>query len=193
MPDAKTLINEIKNETFDENEGYKHDVARMEYREPMPLVKTYEEFSWLIGDYLNHHNSICNSTGLRLPEYKARSLAKEILNQAYQRRGGNIDSAFKDACERANGGVRYILDVLADELKAKAMELYIRDAFDRNVAPNSWSQKVEIVAQFMRLNYHLISSKIREQPPEQYAHNYEELIRSFINGVQQASNVFRRF
>ena len=119
-------------------------------------------------------------------------MLRKSLNQVYRRRGGDIVSAFNDARDGTNGGVRFILDSLAEQLKAESIERYIRDVFDRNVAPNSWSQKVQIMAQFIERYHDVLEPKIREQPPERYAHDYEQLIRAFVSGIQQTSSFFRR-
>jgi hypothetical protein len=101
-------------------------------------------------------------------------------------------NAYKDAHEGSNGGLRVILDIIADGLKVESMEDHIRDVFDRYVAPNSWEQKVSIIQQFIRHCGTSLSSSIRADQPERYAQNYEELIRSYADGLKTTSSVFRR-
>lgn len=100
--------------------------------------------------------------------------------------------AYNDAHDGTNGGMRVVLDTIAEGLKAESVERYIRDAFDRYVAPISWEQKVTIIRQFIaRCGIHLASS-IRSDQPERYAQNYQELIRSYVSGLQRTSSIFRR-
>lgn len=68
----------------------------------------------------------------------------------------------------------------------------IRDAFDRYVAPNSWESKVKIIKQFIRECGSFLSSSIRTDQPERYAQNYEELIRSYVDALQNTSAIFPR-
>ena len=124
---------------------------------------------------------------------KAESRAKTLVEQEYRRRGGDIVMAYNDAHDGTNGGLRTILDIIADGLKAESLEDHIRDAFDRYVAPNSWEQKVCIIQQFIRHCGTALSSSIRADQPESYAQNYQELIRSYADGLKATSSVFRRF
>ncbi len=72
------------------------------------------------------------------------------------------------------------------------LERYIRDVFDRYVAPNSWEQKVEIIRQFIaQCGVHLASS-IRADQPERYAKSYRELIDQYVSALQRTSSIFRR-
>ena len=84
--------------------------------------------------------------------------AKALVEQEYRRRGEDIVTAFNDAHEGTNGGMRTILDIMADGLKAESVEDHTRDVFDRYVAPNSWEQKVNIIQQFIQHCGMLLSS-----------------------------------
>ena len=88
--------------------------------------------------------------------------------------------------------MRVVLDTIAEGLKAEVVERYIADAFDRHVAPNSWEQKVEIIRQFIAQCGPYLSSSIKTSQPERYAHDFSELIRSYVDGLQQTSSIFRR-
>jgi hypothetical protein len=88
--------------------------------------------------------------------------------------------------------MRTIYDIMADGLKAESVEDHTRDVFDRYVAPNSWEQKVNIIQQFIQHCGMLLSSSFRTDRPEQYAQNYQELIRSFVEGLRTTSSLFRR-
>jgi hypothetical protein len=118
--------------------------------------------------------------------------AKELLEQEYRRRGGDIVAAYRDSKDGTNGGMRSILDTIAEGLKAESVERVIRHAFDRYVVPNSWELKVEIIKQFIRECGSFLSSSIRTDQPERYAQNYEELIRSYVDALQNTSAIFRR-
>jgi hypothetical protein len=88
--------------------------------------------------------------------------------------------------------MRVALDTIAEGLKAESVERYIADAFDRHVAPNSWEAKVEIIRQFIAQCGPYLSSSIKATQPERYAHDWSELIRSYVNGLQETSSIFRR-
>ena len=186
------LLTELDEKTIANKIGIPHDEARMSYLLDSNTVNNFDEFNWRIGDYYNHQFTTCVSSGGSLLPSEASSRAKEVLEQQYRRKNGDIVTAYNDAYDGTNGGLRVILDIIAEGLKTVSVERYIRDMFDRHVTPNSWEQKVNIIRQFIhRYGVHL-SSSIRTNQPERYAQNYQELIRSYINALQQTSSIFRR-
>jgi hypothetical protein len=100
--------------------------------------------------------------------------------------------AYNDAHDGTSSGVRGILDIIAEGLKAESVERYIRDAFDRHVAPNSWEQKVEIIREFISRCGGYLSSSIKGNQPERYASSYVELIRNYSETLRRTSSIFRR-
>lgn len=175
------------------NVSIAHDEARMQYSLRKNTVSNYAEFAEEITDYYNHHVSRCVLHGGYLSRTEAAGRVKQALEQDYRRQGGNLMTAFNDAHDGTNGGLRVVLDRIAESLKAESVERYIREAFDRYVIPNSWEQKVDIMRQFIARFGHLLSSSIRADQPERYAFNYEELIRSYMDSLKRTSSIFRRF
>ncbi len=187
-----SLLNELDERTIAQRIGIRHDEARMRYPLNSNTVRNFDEFTQIIGHYYSAHFTTCISRGGRLPASEASSRAKEIVEQEYRRRNGDIVVAFNDARDGTNGGMRSVLDIISEGLKTVSVERYIRDAFDRYVSPNSWSRKVQIIRQFIdHCGVHL-SSAIRRDQPERYAQNYQELIRSYVAALQTTSSIFRR-
>ena len=186
------LLTELDERNIARRIGIPHDEARMRYHLSSNTVRDFDEFSRQIGDYYNQHVSACVTNGGTLSPSKASARAKALVEQEYRRRGEDIVTAFNDAHEGTNGGMRTILDIIADGLKAESVEDHTRDVFDRYVAPNSWEQKVNIIQQFIQHCGMLLSSSVRSDQPERYAHNYLDLIRSFVEGMRATSSVFRR-
>jgi len=187
------LLEMLDEQGIARNVSIPHDEARMRYSLRKNTVSNFEEFTGVITDYYNHHVSQCVMHGGYLSRTEAAGRAKQILEQEYRRQGGTIVTAFNDARDGTNGGLRIVLDRIAESLKTESVERYIRDAFDRYVTPNSWDQKVDIMRQFIARFGHLLSSSIRANQPERYAQNYEELIRSYVDSLKKTSSIFRRF
>ena len=192
MAKIDTLLNALDERSLAQYVGIGHDEARMHYSLRYNTIRTFDEFSDLIGDYYNHHFSRCVARGGSLSTAEAVSRAKQILEKEYRKRHGDISAAFNNAYDGTNGGMRAILDLLAEGIKAEAVENYIREVFDRLVAPNSWEDKVQIVSEFINRCGGLIASSIRADQPERYAQNYNDLIRSYVDALQQTSSMFRR-
>ena len=192
MTSINSLMSELDERAIAQRLGIAHDEARMQYQLRSNTIGSFNEFSNVITDYYNHHHTICVSRGGRLPASEAYGRAKELLEREYRKRNGDIVSAFNDAHDGTNGGMRVVLDTIAEGIKAEVVERYITDCFDRHVAPNSWEQKVEIIRQFISYCGNMLSSAVTVSQPQRYANDYSGLIRSYIDGLQRTSSMFRR-
>ena len=192
MAAIENLMKALDEREIAQQVGLKHDEVRMSYPLASNTVGDFDEFTDAIGSYYNHHFTKCISNGGAFSKSEASGRAKEVLEQEYRRRNGDIVAAFNDAHDGTNGGMRVILDTIAERIKAESVERYVRDAFDRHVAPNSWDDKVEIIRQFIEHCRPALGSSIDGNAPERYAQNFQELIRSYVQGLQRTSSVFRR-
>ena len=191
MASIHSLLAALDERTIAQRIGI-HDEARMRYQLRANTVRSFDEFSNVIGDFYNYQFTTCVSGGGSLSRAEASGRAKEILERDYRRQGGDVVSAYNDAHDGTSGGLRVVLDKLSEAIKLESVERYIRDTFDRLVAPNDWDQKVELIRSFVEnCGIHLASS-IRTDQPERYAHNYSELIRAYVNALQRTSSMFRR-
>ena len=187
-----SLLAELDERTIAQKIGVQHDEARMQYHLHSNTVASFEEFDQIIGDYYNQHFTACISHGGRLSDSEASSRAKELIEQEYRRRNGDIVAAYNDGHDGTSGGMRGVLDTIAEGLKAESVERYIRDLFDRYATPNSWKQRLEIIRQFIDQCGVLLGSSIQADQPERYARDYQELIRSYVEALQKTSTIFRR-
>ena len=192
MGSINSLLAELDERVIARRVAIGHDEARMQYHLPSNTVADYDAFKAILADYYNAHYTRCVTNGGRLSRRDAYGAAKALIEQQYRKRRGDIVSAFNDAHDGTSGGMRAILDVICDGLKAESVEHYIQNAFDCHVAPNSWDQKVDLIRQFISYHGHVLSSSIDAGEPERYAHDYSELIRSYTDGLRQTSEMFRR-
>lgn len=172
--------------------GLPHDEARMAYTLRSNTVPDFATFEDAIAGYFNYAFARSVSHGGHLSRSEAAGRAKEIIERAYRRRNGNLITAYNDARDGTNGGMRQILDTLTEALRTEATERYVRQVFDTYVAPNSWEQKVEIIRQFIDHCGSTLPPSIRRDQPERYASDFQELIRAYSTAMQQTAAVFRR-
>jgi len=192
MTAVESLLNALDERTIARQVGIRHDEARMSYHLQSNTVATFDEFSWIIGDYYNYHYTTCVSNGGRLSASEAEGRAKEIIEQQYRKRNGDTVTAFNDCHDGTNGGLRAVCDMVSESLKADGVQRYIRAVFDHYVNPASWEEKVAIMRQFLDRCGAYLSSSINLNQPERYAQNYNELIQTYTRALQQNSSVFRR-
>jgi hypothetical protein len=193
MPSINNLLSAISERTIAQRIAIPHDEARIGFALRSNTVKDFDDFSRIIGEYYTYHFTRCVAQGGTMSAAEASGRAKEILDHEYHRMNGDINTAFNDAHDGTNGGLRSILDRIADALKAESIERYMRDVFDREVAPNSWEGKVEIIRQFFERCGMDLSSSVQTDQPERYAQNYKDLIRTYVQALQRSSSIFRRF
>ena len=169
-----------------------HDEARMKYYLASSTVADIDEFARIIGLYYNYHFTTCVSHGGFLTIAESEGKAKEILEREYRQRGGGFVAAFSDANYGTNGGLRSILDAIAESLKAGSIERHIRRVFDTEVQPNSWASKVDIIRQFMAQCGPDVRRHLDTAHPERYAAEYEDLLRAYMDGLRKTSSLFLR-
>ncbi len=193
MVSIGSMLASLDERTIAQRIGIPHDEARMRFALQRNTVDDFDAFADIIADYYAYHVTECVTNGGSLSRAEAAGRAKELLELEYRRRrNGDIVSAFNDASDGTNGGVRAILDILADGLKAESVKQYTREVFDRTVAPNSWEDKVEIIRQFIDRCGVDLSTSVRADQPERYAQGYNDLVTAYVEGLQRTSSVFRR-
>ena len=192
MATIGTILEALDERNIAQAIGIPHDEARLSYRLHSNTISSFDAFTEIIGEYVQHHSSRCIAAGGRLSRSEAAGRAKEILERAYGRRNGDLITAYNDAHDGTNGGLRQVLDTIAEALKAEAVERYVRDVFDRCVAPNAWEEKVRLVEEFLGRYGPSLGSSVQLGRPERYAQSYKELIRSYVEALQRTSSVFRR-
>jgi len=187
-----SLLSALDERVIAQRVATKHDEARMQFHLPSNTVTDFEEFKNIIARYYNYHFTRCVTNGGALTLGDAYGESEELLEREYRRRSGDIVSAFNDAHDGTNGGLRAILDIICEAIKTKSVELYIKNVFASQVDPSDWHTKVSIIGQFIAYCSPYLSSSIVANEPERYAQNYSELIRSYTEGLRQTSSMFRR-
>jgi hypothetical protein len=187
-----SMLQELDELYITQNVMSGHDEARMQYRLESVTVESDAEFDEVIADYYNHHFTRCISGGGSIPRAEGAGRAKQIIEQDLRRHGRDILDAYKDGKDGSNGGMRAILDIIMEHLKAEAREHHVKDVFDRYVAPSSWEEQVAIIKELLVVLKRTGATGFDYDHPERYAKNYEELIRAFSEGLQRSASRFRR-
>jgi len=192
MPVLNSLITSLQELTIAQEVAIRHDEARVRYRLNANTVPNFRGFEDAITDYYAYHFGECIARGAHLSREEASGRAKELIEQGYRRRRGDIVSAFTDARDGTNGGLRQILDIIADGLKEDSIVRYTRYQFDTYIAPNDFDAKVDLIRQFFRQFGHQLPSSVDLNRPERYCTSYQELVNAFVQGLRETSSIFRR-
>lgn len=192
MPNIDSLIHALQETTIAAVVARPHDDARMSYHANGTTVRDWRAFEDVIGDYYIYHFARCVGRGARLSRTEALGRAKQLLDQQYRRQNSDHRGAYSDCRYGTNGGLRGVLDAIADGLKAESVKWYLRDQWDSRVTPCDFEAKVHIIREFFRNCGRYLDRSIQQDRPERYANDYESLITSYVEGLQRAGAMFRR-
>lgn len=191
MPSIRALLSDLDERTIARRIGVAHDEARMSFPLRTSTVRSFDEYTAVIAEYVRHHYGRCVSRGGHMSRSEAAGRGKNMLNQELRRQGGDFVSAYRDCEEGVNGGLRHVLDILCESIKAEGIEYYTRDAFDRHIPPHDWRARKDMVGQFIG-HCGVALPGIDRSDPARYARDVEELIGAFLRGLRQTSSIFRR-
>ena len=192
MPSLANLVSALDERQLAQRLGRHHDEARLSYRLYANTVADVREFERVIGDYYNHHQAVCVTSGGRLPMHEAVRRAKAILADSARRHHLTLNNVVANAIDGTNGGMRSILDDICEALKAEAIENFIMEVIDYEIEFNDWPQKVAVTRQLMSLFGDHLPAELKHEPAERFAHDYRELIRSVVDQMRSTSSLFRK-
>lgn len=164
-----------------------HDDARVGFHLRSNRVEDFEEFVAVLTAYYDHHYRHC--FGSRLPEAEASERAKEIVEQEFRRKNGNLLSAFEQAHSGVNGGMRVILDLIADHLREEGVRRHVNHVIDRYVVPTKWNEKVELIRELLEL---IGDGSVDCSEPERYASDYKLLVQAYLSNLRRTEAHFFR-
>ena len=190
MQAVENLLRELEERVIAQRIDMLHDNVRASYPLAKNIVDSFDEFVEILSDYYNYHYQAVFQTG-PLKKLDAQEQAKDLVQQIY-RKNGEIVTAFRDCTDGLNGGLRIVLDRIAEGMKYQHSEQYVTSVFDRYVQPHDWDMKVEIIRQFINVYGTYLTSDIQKDQPERYATNYRTLIRSYMDGRKKMDSEIRR-
>lgn len=189
--ELQQILDALSETAIARNVHESHDDVRAKYTLNSNKVTDEDEFYSILGDYYNYHYSTTITQGGRMSDSKATSQAKRALADAYRRKGQDAAIAFRNAQRGLDGGLRRVLDAIADEIKLEDEEDYMTGVFDRYVKPHTYEDQVEIIRQFIEHCHTLLGDEIERSRPERYADDYKDLIRAYLYSVRGIAQKFR--
>ena len=157
----------------------KHDEARLRYHLQANTVSDNQEYHRVIADYWRHQFGWGYRKKSRIPELAAMVQATMVLDTYCQRSGRTPRELMWNAIEGTNGGIRTILDIMCEELKAHSRRSYIQEVVDKHVDPIDHKAKVDAVRQLFLRCANFLPRWVNPREPKVYAMNYRELILAY--------------
>ena len=167
-----------------------HDQARASYPLSSTTVNNWPEFEHYLGDYFCHH---CRVVGGGDFGDVSQNLAEaKTLAMSGAGRNTTIKKLFRDSESGADGGLRQVLDHLANGIKQKFLERYISDKFDAYLSPCNIDEATELMRQFFEKYQHILPTSIDFGKPMYYAANFKEYLNLFAQSMVSVASEFRR-
>jgi len=130
---ADTILLLLEQRHLNQHVLQAHDVAREAFLLPTMQVRDHREFNYLCQTYVQHH--VAHVGQGRLSDPAAFGEAKEILNRAFgqDRFQEGYAAALQIALDGSEGGMRRILNELANALKQRALEQYFDHVYHEHI------------------------------------------------------------
>lgn len=186
------LMQEISEQTIVDRVTRPIDQATLKFQLSSTTVRDEREFEAVIGDFVKYIFRECIAPGAEMPDFEAVSRGKQMLANAVRRRRQTLMNVLANALDGLNGGMLAVIRDLAEGLKNESIEHYLDDVFDRHVPMGSWEEKVATIKALMDRYEDILPDAIRAQPPERYAANFKEFLRSLWEMMRETGADFRK-
>jgi hypothetical protein len=168
-----------------------NDEARQCYPMERITVDSYQQYHEEITIYYIHHmQAVIGPPGL--PPDMASGHARNLIERAFHRQGG-YESAYRFARSGRNGGLGASLDAISQHFKEDQRERYIDHIFHTFIDHYNYEDHVELMRQYVeRFGGFMPPEEVR-RTPEDLARNYEELIKTHVQVINNIRSSMRRF
>lgn len=127
-----------------------HDEARERFRLPSMRARDAREFKWIVTTYYQHHvrHTGQGSASEEDAFGEVKRMLDGIFNEDPYQEGYNV--ALRMGVDGARGGLRDVLNQIADALKRRAMQKYMDHVFYDHINPLSKADNLELSRAFFR-------------------------------------------
>jgi hypothetical protein len=185
-----SILTEIDADTLAALIGLPIDNARAVYVMDSIKVESNEEFTDLIASFyihlLRHTRKVLDPVDMKA----AGTEGFALLERAFSKKGG-LPGALAEARNATNGGLRYIFDLMTEQFKHEQLEKHVNFVLKSELDPLDWDGKVTLMGALLAsLKAHL-PPEIVSQPPERYAGHYDNIVRAYVESMDQVKLLFR--
>lgn len=160
------------------------DQARATYQMNNVRVEDYAEFCETV---ISFHAHLLRHLGRKRGAMDSMDFAPEALDlveRTFLDQGG-LKMAVEESKNATRGGLRYILDRMTERVKAEERDKYVRMVFNSMVGPQDFEVKVSLMEAFLKRVGPNLPDDVRKHSPEQYATDYEIVIRAYSESLEK--------
>ena len=184
------VLREVSAESLAQTIGLSIDTARAAFTLEEVTTTSYDTFH---GSITAFYTTAQRHAGMLRDSTADATMAVEavaLTERAFAKKGG-LEAAWAEAQQGAQGGMRFVLDVLADQLKDELQRKHVNRVLKEALDPLDWDARVAFMAVMMERLGPFLPPQIRAAPPERYARHYEEVVRAYVGSFDQVNRLLR--
>lgn len=160
------------------------DTARGRFVLEKTVVANRDEFLAIIEAF--HHHVTRHVKGIAEP--RSNGEAVDLLEQAFCHEGG-FAGALTEAQHGGRGGLRYVLDQMAEQYKLKKRQAYVLYRMHKAIDPLDWDQRLAFVRQIQERCG--LPEELADQPPESLVKRYQELAAAVFDSLEPVKRLLK--
>jgi hypothetical protein len=193
--DADQTLDAILNQLSEENvvkaAGRDIDNACVTFSTDSSVVPSAEAFTEVVTSFYIH---LLSETGVLLTRINSSAAERDALRlvgEAFHKQGG-LKGARLEAEIGVNGGLRAVLDAMADYYRAQAMENHIMFVLETALDDRDRPAKVALIRAFQRRFGRLLPPDIAQIEPEDLVAQWKVIARAYARSLDSLKNLIRR-
>ncbi len=191
MRNIRKLIPELSFRSVHAIVGKQHDRARMDYHLTNYEIEDYNEFIETVVDYYIYHHNKCVSRGGAISKEYALQQIKPIFARNFEDQNG-IMLAFNEAKEGTQGGISFLITILANSMKQEAIMSYIDYKLEQEIPPDDKDLITEFLSEFFKAYGDGLDPSIDQTKPEYYISQYKQIVFDYNSAMQIISKTFHK-
>lgn len=188
---VQSIVSEIDADALTLMFGIPIDSARATYPLDSVRAKDSDVFAKTVTSFyihlLRHTQKISGSVSVKNGEAEAFSL----IERTFSNKGG-FRGALSEAKHATNGGLRMILDMMTEQFKHEEQKKHVNYIIKSALDPLDWDSKVSLVKGILSTLQHILPQKIRCQPPERFAGQYDIIVKAYVDSINELNLFFRK-
>ena len=188
----EAVLAELDREYLSRSIALPIDTARASYQLDRVTVRSYWEFLDIVTAFYLHLVRHVRLAVNPVSDTAVTEDALDLLGRAFAGKGG-ADAAQAEAKHGTHGGLRYVLDVLTEQLKAEQLSKFVERVLKEALDPQDWDAKVAFISALLARIGPQLPPEIRDQPPARFARCCEPLVKAYVESLDRVKEAFRAF
>jgi hypothetical protein len=188
-----TVVAQINEQALAQQLGIQIDSARGSYILDSSTVRSRDEFHEILDAFYIHlHCWISGRTEESFDAGQVRTETIDLLKTAFWNQGG-AEAAYARARDGTGGGMRSVLDVVAEHCKRKQYTDHVQRVLREAISAMDWNERVEFMRAALRRLESFLPLDIRAEPPERFVRQYEVIVKTYVESLDKLSQFLRTF